>query len=101
MVTEFKAHNAAIVNVYAEAMGVTKKEAEKFVKGDNWLTGEEAVEKGLADEVIETDTDEPEDTLMNRFLYKIQNTKSAMTAAVPPIANITEKIGGEQEMTIN
>lgn len=53
MVTEFKAHNRAIVNVYAERMGVTFDEAKHFVDGETWLTGQEAVDKGLADEVID------------------------------------------------
>lgn len=101
MVTEFKAHNRAIVNVYAERMGVTFDEAKHFVDGETWLTGQEAVDKGLADEVIEEEAEpEGDNNFINRiiqraraaygrpttdFLPQIEtvNTKIAVTAAAP------------------
>ena len=55
---QFEAHNKAIVNVYATAMGVDAAEAKQFVKGETWLTGQEAIDKGLADELIEEEQEE-------------------------------------------
>lgn len=94
---EFEAHNKAIINVYAEAMGVSESEAKKFVKGETWLTGKEAVDIGLADEVVEVE-DDIEDmkkgSFANKLLFKLANT-----AAVPPIAD-TSKQEEKEEMEI-
>lgn len=91
-VKEFKAHNNAIVNVYAEAMGVTASEAKSFIKGETWLTGQEAVDKGLADEVITEEEEDLEDSFMNKLSFRLRNL--ATPAAVPPIANTTT--GGKE-----
>lgn len=115
MVTEFKAHNKAVVNVYAEAMGVSYDEAKGFIEGETWLVGQEAVDKGLADEVI-TDTEggDPEDSLFNKWMNRAREaymaqfpaasiTNTATPAAVPPIADKpTESIitGGNDDMDI-
>ena len=124
LVTQFKAHNKAIVNVYAEAMGVTYDEAKSFVEGETWLTGEEAVNKGLADEVI-TDGDGAGDPVNSNLIQILANKARtafqaqfpgmgapapeadpeptpANTATEPPIANITDSIGtgGSDDMDI-
>lgn len=121
MVTEFKAHNKAIVNVYAEAMGVSYDEAKGFVEGETWLVGQEAVDKGLADEVLESsDGDGVEDSLLNKLIAKAREAykaqypsaaaaaavmaNTAIPAAVPPIANKSPEesieTGGNDEMDI-
>ena len=113
LVTQFKAHNKAIVNVYAEAMGVSYDEAKGFIEGETWLVGQEAVDKGLADEVIDLDTEDgagAENGLFDRLLARIQGIygtpaenmpRTANTAAVPPIANTTSiETGGNEEMDI-
>ena len=91
LVKEFKAHNNAIVQVYAEAMGVSAAEAKSFVKGETWLTGQEAIDKGLADELVE-DEEEIDNSLSGKLFNKFKN--AAKAAAVPPIANTTT--GGEE-----
>lgn len=97
---QFKAHNKAIANVYAEAMGVTYEEARSFVSGETWLTGQEAVDKGLADEVIETE--EPKGP--SGFMAKLtKNINPTMAAAAPPlILNLEpkESTGGKEQMEI-
>lgn len=87
MVTEFKAHNRAIVNVYAEAMGVSYDEAKGFVDGETWLTGQEAVDKGLADEVIgsEEEDGEGENGLFDRLMKRIQAVYGTPSAPVLPL----------------
>lgn len=130
LVTEFKAHNKAIVNVYAEAMGVSFDEAKGFIDGETWLVGQEAVDKGLADEVIDLDEvdDKAENSMFNRLLNRIQGIyglpiqhgtqaattadeaderlgitrNSATPAAVPTVANKNESIetGGKEDMDI-
>ena len=106
LLTQFKAHNKAIVNVYAEAMGVSFEEAKGFINGETWLTGQEAVDKGLADEVIEEEPEEPVG-FSNKLMKKLHDMAGtttfkveAMTAAVPPIADKEESIEGGTQMEI-
>ncbi len=47
-----KAHNRVAAKIYAERTGKPEKEILKTMKGEKWLTGEEAVEEGFADEVV-------------------------------------------------
>lgn len=47
-----KAHNQVAAAIYAARTGKTEKEILKIMKGEKWLTGEEAVEEGFADEII-------------------------------------------------
>lgn len=108
LTAEFEAHNKAIVNVYAEAMGVSYDDAKSFVEGETWLVGAEAVEKGLADEVI-AEKDPIEDSMMQKIMarmrsaYRAQFPSSAITAAVPPIANknslLEVETGGNEDMS--
>ena len=80
LVTEFKAHNRAIVNVYAERMGVTYDEAKSFVDGETWLTGQQAVDKGLADEVIGgEEAEEDEDGLLDRLMARLRASYGGMS----------------------
>lgn len=50
---DLEACNKSVINIYAEASGRTAKEMKKLVDAETWLTGQEAVDEGLADEVIE------------------------------------------------
>lgn len=49
---QLRAANKTAVNVYAEASGRDADEIKRMVDAETWLTGQEAVEAGLADEVI-------------------------------------------------
>lgn len=105
LVTQFKAHNKAIVNVYAEAMGVSYNEAKSLIKSETWLTGQEAIDKGLADELIEEEEEEPEENLFNSLIKKLSGSnpgalnRYAMPAAAPQVVNkLPEK---EEEIMAN
>lgn len=116
MVTEFKAHNKAVVNVYAEAMGVSYDEAKGFIEGETWLVGQEAVDKGLADEVItDSEGDDLDNSLFNKWMNRVREaymaqfpaaaiSNTATPAAVPPIANTKTDdsiiTGGNDDMDI-
>lgn len=52
IIKQFKAHNEAGLNVYAEASGKTVDECRSLMTGETWLTGQAAVDAGFADEVI-------------------------------------------------
>ncbi len=43
----------SIVNIYQEKTGISKEKIEQLLDSETWLTGEEAVEKGFADELEE------------------------------------------------
>lgn len=43
-----------MVALYAERSGLSEKEMAKMLAAETWLSGDEAVEKGLADEAAET-----------------------------------------------
>lgn len=53
IIKQFTAHNNAAIGVYAERSGKTKEECKNLMSGETWLTGQEAVDAGLADEVID------------------------------------------------
>lgn len=54
---QLKAANQSAINVYSEASGRDKDEIKRMVDNETWLTGEAAVEAGLADEVISESDD--------------------------------------------
>ena len=81
-------------------------DANHFSEGETWLTGQEAVEKGLADEVIEIEEETEEENLFNRALRKMQtiyglpvSNAATPAEATPPTEKVQRNIGGE-EMTI-
>ena len=104
IVTQFEAHNKAVVNVYAEAMGVSYNEAKGLIKSETWLTGQEAIDKGLADELMEEEEEDSEKNLFNSFLKRIygnyQGTSNryVMPAAAPQVVNKLPEEKEEEEM---
>lgn len=54
---QLRAANKTAINVYAEASGRDADEIKRMVDAETWLTGDEAVEAGLADELISADED--------------------------------------------
>lgn len=56
VIKQLDAGNKAAVNIYAEASGREPEAMKAMVDKETWLTGQEAVDAGLADEVIESET---------------------------------------------
>lgn len=56
VIKQLDAGNKAAVNIYAEASGRDAESMKALVDKETWLTGQEAVDAGLADEVIESET---------------------------------------------
>lgn len=50
---QLEAANKTAINIYAEASKCDPKKIKQLVDDETWLTGQEAVDAGLADEVIE------------------------------------------------
>lgn len=55
VIKQLDAGNKAAVNIYAEASGRDAADMKAMVDKETWLTGQEAVDAGLADEVVESD----------------------------------------------
>lgn len=54
------AHNQAGINLYVDRTGLDEAEVRQMVEAETWMTGQEAVDKGFATEVIaEAEGDEP------------------------------------------
>lgn len=54
---QLRAANQTAINVYAEASGRDVDEIKRMVDAETWLTGQDAVDAGLADELISADED--------------------------------------------
>ena len=52
MVKQLDAHDRVGINIYVERTGRTKDEIKALVDRETWMTGQEAVDQGFADEVI-------------------------------------------------
>lgn len=52
---KLEAHNKAVLNVYSEKSGRPVDELKTLMDKETWLTGQAAVDAGLADEVIGTE----------------------------------------------
>lgn len=67
---------SGIVNAYHEKTGIDKAKIEALMSAETWFTGDEAVEKGFADEVLfdEVETEKEEDNddefIVNGVSYK-------------------------------
>lgn len=56
---ELEAHNKAALNLYVERTGRPLEEIQTLIEAETWMTGQEAVDMGFADEVIADDAQEP------------------------------------------
>lgn len=52
-IKRLEAHNKAGINIYAERTGRPAEEIKPLVDRETWMTGQEAVDQGFADEVID------------------------------------------------
>lgn len=104
---------SGIINAYADKTGIEKKEIAKLMTAETWFTGDEAVEKGFADEIlhenIETETveDSDDEFFVNGVSYKFAafaNVPEALKNKAFNVKNIstiktkTEKEEGANEM---
>ena len=53
VIKQFEASNKALVNAYVEAGGQDPEKVKSYIDKETWLTGQEAVDAGFADEVVE------------------------------------------------
>lgn len=103
---------SGIINAYADKTGIDKKEIAKLMTAETWFTGDEAVEKGFADEVlfeeIETETIENnnDEFFINGVGYKFAaftNIPDELKNKAFNVKNISKnnqnpKVKGDNEM---
>ena len=56
MIKQLDAHDKVGINIYAERTGRTKDEIKTMLERETWMTGQEAVDQGFADEVVGGET---------------------------------------------
>ena len=69
LIKQINAHNDVAMSIYMERSGKTKEEVKNLLNGETWLTGEDAVEAGLADEVAGEEPVQMAITADRKFLY--------------------------------
>ena len=120
IIKQFSAHNNAAIGVYSERSGKTKEECKSLMNGETWLTGQEAVDAGLADEIIENKditlslSADRHFLISNGIKFSVNKIGGFIPQNIPVIKsnlpvnmqdnsnikNINKKIGGSKEMEI-
>lgn len=77
----------SIITAYAERTGLTEKQVKKMMADETWMTGEEAVENGFADELMFGDDDE---AVMNGNTLMIKGMSFDLSGfrTRPPVAAV-------------
>ena len=81
---------SGIVNAYVSKTGIDKKEIEKLMTAETWFTGDEAVEKGFADELLfdeEVETSIVEDKNDELFVNGVKFKFAAFTKMPEELKN--------------
>lgn len=97
---------SGIVNAYVSKTGIDKKEIEKLMTAETWFTGDEAVEKGFADELLFDESDNADDeTIVNgikmnfaAFTNVPETIKKAFNVKNISNNNQNPKVKGDNEM---
>lgn len=63
---------STLLGIYTSKSGKTEAEVSKMMISETWMTAEEAVEHGFADEVMEYDEDDAKDEAPERFFAALQ-----------------------------
>lgn len=94
IIKQFEAGNKAAVNAYAEAGGQDPAKIKAYMDKETWLTGQEAVDAGFADEVIEPETKLDMSMAKNRSFMEVNGLRLSarwMPHTLPDGVNIVEE----------
>lgn len=88
----------SIAPIYVERSGLSAEKISEMLEAETWMTAEEAVELGFADEVIKTGKDTLKATIQNAlhgdFAYTMEATKQSMASFAEKVA-LSEDTEGE------
>lgn len=82
----------SIISVYAARTGKSKEEIKQLLADETWMTAEEAVEMGFADEATAGKT-----SLSDSVKNALSFTKEVQNAAMQPVMSLTKKLKNETE----
>lgn len=80
----------SIVSVYAARTGKSTDEIKQLLKDETWMTADEAVEMGFADEATAGKT-----SLSNAVKNALGFTQEVQNAAMQPVMSLTKKLKNE------
>ncbi len=89
-IKQLEAHNKAGINIYEERTGRAFKDIKKLVDAETWMTGEEAVTEGFADEVISAEVEEPVEMKLTPDSTRLMVNGMAVAACC--LSNIPDRI---------
>ncbi len=111
---QLEAAKKSIVETYKERTGRTEDEIKKMVTDDTWMTGQEAIDEGFADELIEGNvsvgvTEDKQAVISNGIMFRAKDflslprnlriLKNEMESGEKMPAIIDEDKGGKEIMT--
>ena len=94
VIKQFEAGNKAAINAYAEAGGQDPEKIKSYMDKETWLTGQEAVDAGFADEVIEPEAKLSMSMAQNRSFMEVNGLRLSaqwMPHTLPSGVNIVEE----------
>lgn len=101
LIKQINAHNDVAMSIYMERSGKTKEEVKNLLNGETWLTGEDAVEAGLADEVAGEEPVQMAITADRKFLYVNHlQIPTAKLCSIPNRATVLEQRTGGNIMNL-
>lgn len=83
----------SIVSVYAARTGKSKEEIKQLLADETWMTADEAVEMGFADEAMAGKT-----SLSNAVKNALGFTQEVQNAAMQPVMSLTKKLKNETKI---
>lgn len=112
---QLEAGKKSIIKVYEDRTGRSEEELEKMVTEDSWLTGQEAIDEGFADELMEGEvstgiTEDKKTVISNGIVFPISAffeipknlptiKNEVVTGIEVPTTIKTENKGGNVRMT--
>lgn len=94
VIKQFEAGNKAAINAYAEAGGQEPEKIKAYMDKETWMTGQEAVDAGFADEVIEPETKLNMKMAQNKSFMEVNGVRLSaqwMPTALPDGIDIVEE----------
>ena len=94
VIKQFEAGNKALVNAYVEAGGQDPEKVKHYIDKETWLTGQDAVDAGFADEVIEPDVQLSMRMAQNKSFMEVNGLRLSaqwMPTALPDGIDIVQE----------
>ena len=94
------AYNNSAASMYSKKSGLTKSQCLNLMKKETWMYGEEAVNYGFADVLLETDEENPPVELVNKNTLKVNGVEHDISGLKIPDEFINKtNSGGEKVMS--